>query len=133
VAERKNVPIILIDTGTFSFEDEENQNVARLQGTGASTHLGKIVSTGVFENVGGRASGGFRGKIEGTATTVAVPEAATDTSTEAATASSSQDTITYRLSAECFGYLLRHRNVSDYWRNWEVQAGQRIRRIHWIS
>jgi hypothetical protein len=81
-ADRQNVPLILIDTGTFSPDpaDPDNPNIAILNGDGASTHLGAIVSTGVFEKVD-RPSGGFKGKIEGTAT--ATP-----------------DSITYRLSAE---------------------------------
>ena len=110
-AELKRVPLILMDTGPFSPDpdDPDNPNVARLEGTGSATHLGKIVSTGVFEKMD-RPSGGFKGKIEGTATTVVVPAMATATSDETATAASSetatapsnQGSITYRLSAEFF-------------------------------
>jgi hypothetical protein len=92
-AELKKVPLILMDRGTFSFTSETTAN---LEGTGVSTHLGKIVSTGVFENVQNRPSGGFKGKIEGTATAV-LNETATATT---ATATPIPDAITYRLSAE---------------------------------
>ena len=50
---------------------------------------GTIVSTGVFEKMD-RPSGGFKGKIEGTATTVVVPAMATATSDETATAASNE-------------------------------------------
>jgi hypothetical protein len=76
-AELKKVPLILMDRGDFKFTGD---NSADLKGDGVSTHLGTIVSTGVFEKAD-RPSGGFKGKIEGTAT-------------------SKQDSITYRLSAE---------------------------------
>ena len=59
--------------------------------------------TGVFNNVASRPSGGFKGKIEGTATAVPpVPpdETATATPNETASATAKEGTITYRLSAE---------------------------------
>jgi hypothetical protein len=116
-AELKKVPLILMDRGTFSFTSETTAN---LEGTGVSTHLGKIVSTGVFENVQNRPSGGFKGKIEGTATavlnetatattatpTTATPTTATPTTATPTTATPTPipspipDAITYRLSAE---------------------------------
>ena len=94
-ADLKKVPLILMDTGKFTFT---GPNSATLKGDGDSTHLGRIVSTGVFEKAD-RPSGGFKGKIEGTSTAVPLD---TDTATlsEKATAGSNQDTITYRLSAE---------------------------------
>jgi hypothetical protein len=110
-AELKKVPLILMDTGKFTFTGD---NSADLMGDGDSTHLGRIVSTGVFEKAD-RPSGGFRGKIEGTSNAVALDtvlgtpnetatatsgETATATSGETATARSKQDSITYRLSAE---------------------------------
>ena len=102
-AELKRVPLILMDRGSFAFPDETNPNFAELTGDGVSTHLGKIESIGEFEKKD-RRSGGFKGKIEGTARTVAVPAMATATSGETATAASSetanQGSITYRLLAE---------------------------------
>jgi hypothetical protein len=111
-AELKRVPLILMDRGNFEFTSD---NSADLTGDGVSTHLGTIGSTGVFEKTD-RPSGGFKGRIEGTATTVVLAETepgtpnetATATSGETATAASSetttapsnQDSITYRLSAE---------------------------------
>ena len=82
-AELKRVPLILMDTGKFMTipPDDPNPNIADLKGTGVSTHLGKIVSTGVFENLGDRPSGGFKGEIKGTAIAVLDPtpnETATD-------------------------------------------------------
>jgi hypothetical protein len=61
-AELKKVPLILMDTGTFSPDpdDPKNPDIAILNGTGVSTHLGAIVSTGVFEKAD-RPSGGFKG------------------------------------------------------------------------
>jgi hypothetical protein len=99
-ADLKKVPLILMDTGTFGPDpnNPNNPNFASLQGDGASTHLGAIVSTGLFEKTD-RPSGGFKGKIEGTAT-AAPAETATATSSETATATSKPDSITYRLSAE---------------------------------
>ena len=107
-AERKDVPLILMDTGTFAFipPGDPNATSADLEGTGVSTHLGKIVSTGLFEKED-RPSGGFKGKIQGTATAV-LNETATATAspspspTASPTASPSPipDTIRYRLSAE---------------------------------
>jgi hypothetical protein len=115
-AELKRVPLILMDRGEFTFT---GPNSAKLTGDGVSTHLGTIVSTGVFEKVD-RPSGGFKGRIEGTAT-VAVADTATATSDETATGETAeatsgetatatasetatsrarQDSITYRLSAE---------------------------------
>jgi hypothetical protein len=102
-AELKKVPLILMDTGEFMFT---GPNSATLKGDGDSTHLGRILSTGVFEKAD-RPSGGFRGQIEGTATAVPL-DTKTDTPTEtsaatlseAATAGSKQNTIKYRLSAE---------------------------------
>jgi hypothetical protein len=102
-ADLKRVPLILMDTGNFDFR---NMTTADLEGDGTSTHLGKIESTGVFENVGNRRSGGFKGKIEGTATAVPVPTStSTGTGSGAATATASptpdeDDSISYRLSAE---------------------------------
>jgi hypothetical protein len=103
-AELKKVPLILMDHGLFDFR---NMTTADLEGTGTSTHLGKIVSTGVFENVGNRRSGGFKGEIEGTSTAVPVPSPSptvTGTAPGAATATPTPNpnTITYRLSAEFF-------------------------------
>jgi hypothetical protein len=110
-AELKKVPLILMDTGEFTFT---GPNSATLKGDGDSTHLGRILSTGVFEKAD-RPSGGFRGQIEGTATAVpldtdtatpsetsaATPsETSAATLSETATAGSKQDTINYRLSAE---------------------------------
>ena len=102
-AELKKVPLILMDTGEFTFT---GSNSANLMGDGDSTHLGRILSTGVFEKAD-RPSGGFRGKIEGTATAVPLDtdtdtpsETAAATLSETATADSKQDTINYRLSAE---------------------------------
>ena len=96
-ADLKKVPLILMDTGTFGPDPDNptNPNFASLQGKGASTHLGAIVSTGLFEKID-RPSGGFKGKIEGSAT--AVPLA--NPPSEATTATSKPDAITYRLSAE---------------------------------
>ena len=93
-AELKRVPLILMDTGTFSPhpDDPENPNVASLEGTGVSTHLGKIVSTGVFNNLGDGPPGNFKGKIEGTASAVPL--------SETATAPAKEGSIEYRLSAE---------------------------------
>jgi hypothetical protein len=103
-ADRNTAPLILMDTGNFKFpENDPNPTSAELSGTGVSTHLGAIVSTGVFEKVD-RPSGGFKGKIEGTATTAPpVPppdETATATPNETASATSKEGSITYRLSAE---------------------------------
>jgi hypothetical protein len=103
-AELKRVPLILMDRGNFEFTSD---NSADLTGDGVSTHLGTIGSTGVFEKTD-RPSGGFKGRIEGTATTVVLAETepgtpnetATATSGETTTAPSNQDSITYRLSAE---------------------------------
>jgi hypothetical protein len=89
-ADRKRAPLILMDTGRFSFTSSTTANLA---GTGVSTHLGEIVSTGVFTNVVNRPSGGFKGRIEGEATAVALNATATATPSAA-------DTIEYRLSAE---------------------------------
>jgi hypothetical protein len=115
-AELKKVPLILMDSGNFRFKNNP-PTIAELNGTGTSTHLGKIESTGEFENVGNRRSGGFKGEIEGTASAVAIEEMATATATAtstatgtgsgAATATASptpneDDSITYRLSAEFF-------------------------------
>jgi hypothetical protein len=49
-ADLKKVPLILMDTGTFGPDPDNptNPNFASLQGKGASTHLGAIVSTGLF-------------------------------------------------------------------------------------
>lgn len=102
-AELKKVPLILMDTGEFTFT---GPNSATLKGDGDSTHLGRILSTGVFEKAD-RPSGGFRGQIEGTATAVPLDtdtdtpsETSAATLSETATADSKQDTINYRLSAE---------------------------------
>jgi hypothetical protein len=102
-AELKKVPLILMDTGEFTFT---GPNSATLKGDGDSTHLGRILSTGVFEKAD-RPSGGFRGQIEGTATAVPLDtdtdtpsETSAATLSETATAGSKQDTINYRLSAE---------------------------------
>ena len=67
-AELKKVPLILMDRGSFDFRP--NLPIADLDGDGVSTHLGNIVSTGVFESLGPGPTGGkrFKGKIEGTAT-----------------------------------------------------------------
>jgi hypothetical protein len=59
-AELKRVPLILMDHGLFDFR---NMTTADLEGTDTSTHLGKIVSTGVFENVGDRRSGASRARL----------------------------------------------------------------------
>jgi hypothetical protein len=96
-ADLKKVPLILMDTGTFGPDPDNptNPNFASLQGKGASTHLGAIVSTGLFEKID-RPSGGFNGKIEGSATAVLLANPPSET----ATATSKPDAITYRLSAE---------------------------------
>jgi hypothetical protein len=47
-AELKKVPLILMDTGEFTFT---GPNSATLKGDGDSTHLGRILSTGVFEKL----------------------------------------------------------------------------------
>ena len=78
-ADRKKVPLILMDRGTFDFSSETS---AALTGDGVSTHMGKIVSSGEFNNVGNRPSGCFKGEISGTAT------------------DSNGDTLTYFLSAQ---------------------------------
>ena len=104
-AELKRVPLILMDHGLFDFR---NMSTVDLEGTGTSTHLGKIVSTGVFENVGNHRSGGFKGEIEGSSTSVLVPSPSptvTGTAPGAATATPTNgkpNAITYRLSAEFF-------------------------------
>jgi len=110
-AELKKVPLILIDTGNFTFT---GPNSATLDGDGDSTHLGAIVSTGKFEKTD-RPSGGFKGRIEGTARVAPTP---TPTPTPAAspsptatalvapiatsTSNNKEDSITYQLSAEFF-------------------------------
>jgi hypothetical protein len=87
-AERKRVPLILMDGGAFTFPpDDPNPTSATLRGSGVSTHIGKIVSTGQFNNVGSRPSGCFKGEITGTATTP-----------------NGRDSISYSLSAQfCAG------------------------------
>jgi hypothetical protein len=123
-AELKRVPLILIDTGEFTFT---GPNTALLGGDGDSTHLGRIVSTGSFAKTD-HPSGGFKGRIEGTAIAVPLDEmgtpAATATANATAVATSSPspaptptptptpsptatpsptptpDSITYRLSAD---------------------------------
>ncbi len=124
-AELKRVPLILMDHGLFDFR---NMTTVDLEGTGTSTHLGKIVSTGVFENVGNRRSGGFKGEIEGSSTSVLVPSPSptvAGTAPGAATATPTPtngkpNAITCRLSAEFFPggsrCFLRHWHVSNYWR-----------------
>ena len=83
-AELKKVPLILMDTGEFTFT---GPNSATLKGDGDSTHLGRILSTGVFEKAD-RPSGGFKGQIEGTATAVPLDtDTATPSETSAATLS----------------------------------------------
>jgi hypothetical protein len=64
-AERKRVPFILMDRGTFVFSSETS---AALNGDGVSTHIGEIASSGQFDNVGSRHSGCFKGEITGTVT-----------------------------------------------------------------
>jgi hypothetical protein len=106
-AELKRVPLILMDRGSFEFQGP-NIPIADLKGDGVSTHLGNIVSTGVFESLGPGPPGRFKGKIEGTATTVVPSQTATATSSEMAAATSGEtatalsepDSISYRLSAE---------------------------------
>jgi hypothetical protein len=123
-ADLKRVPLILMDTGKFVFPFEGSPS-ADLEGDGTSTHLGKIVSTGVFESLGPGPPGRFKGKIEGEAMAVDLSQMATATSGETATATSGEtatvtsgetatatsgetatatsgkpDTIKYRLSAE---------------------------------
>ena len=96
-----------MDHGLFDFG---NMTTVDLEGTGTSTHLGKIVSTGVFENVGNRRSGGFKGEIEGSSTSVLVPSPSptvAGTAPGAATATPTPtngkpNAITCRLSAEFF-------------------------------
>jgi hypothetical protein len=109
-AELKRVPLILMDRGSFEFRP--NVPIADLKGDGVSTHLGNIVSTGVFESLGPGPPQRFKGKIEGTATVAvadtatassdetATGETAAATSGETATARSEPDSISYRLSAE---------------------------------
>jgi hypothetical protein len=104
-AELKRVPLILMDRGEFEFTSPTS---AKLTGDGVSTHLGRIVSTGVFQNLGDGPPGDFRGKIEGTATAVPLASpspspTATGTLLGAATptpTNKKEDTITYLLSAE---------------------------------
>jgi hypothetical protein len=119
-AELKRVPLILMDTGKFEFPDPKIPR-ANLTGGGSATHLGRIVSTGVFESLGPGPPRDFKGKIEGTATavplaemataTIATPSpspspAVTGTALSAATATPTPtptptpDTIKYRLSAK---------------------------------
>ena len=95
-AELQRVPLILMDRGSFAFRGP-NIPIADLEGDGVSTHLGNIVSTGVFESLGPGPPGRFKGKIEGKATS---SDPATATSGETATARSEPDSISYRLSAE---------------------------------
>jgi hypothetical protein len=78
-ADQKNVALVLMDGGMFKFL---SQTSAELVGSGVSTHLGKIVSGGQFNNVGSLPSGCFKGEIDGTAT------------------ASNGDTLTYFLSAK---------------------------------
>jgi hypothetical protein len=117
-AELKKVPLILMDTGTFSPDpdDPKNPDIAILNGDGDSTHLGRIVSTGVFEKKD-RPSGGFKGKIEGEATATPIPSPSPISSASASASASASPSpsptaspspsptpsaITYRLSAEFF-------------------------------
>jgi hypothetical protein len=101
-ADLKRVPLILMDTGRFQFPFEGSPS-ADLEGDGTSTHLGKIVSTGVFESLGPGPPGRFKGKIEGEAMAVDPSQVAAATSGETAAATSSKpDKIKYRLSAEFF-------------------------------
>ncbi len=67
-ADRKKVPLILIDGGAFVFT---SATAANLVGRGLSTHMGRILSSGTFENVGPnpKCANGFLGTIEGTAVT----------------------------------------------------------------
>jgi hypothetical protein len=114
-AELKKVPLILIDTGKFTFT---GPNSATLLGDGDSTHLGAIVSSGVFEKTD-RPSGGFKGRIEGTAIVAPTPTptptpasmstptptpapspSPTETALVAPIATKKEDSITYQLSAE---------------------------------
>lgn len=68
-ADRKRVPLILMDGGEFVFPpNDPNPTSAALEGIGVSTHMGKIVSGGEFRRVGDRPSGCFKGEITGTAT-----------------------------------------------------------------
>jgi hypothetical protein len=108
-ADLKRVPLILMDTGEFDFTSDTS---AILTGAGSATHLGRIVSTGVFENLGDGPPGDFKGQIEGTATAVPLPTptpTSTGTGSGAATATIANqspsatpvaDTINYRLSAK---------------------------------
>jgi hypothetical protein len=106
-AELKRVPLILMDTGSFKFEDPKIPR-AILTGGGSATHLGRIESAGEFESLGPGPPREFKGKIEGTATAVplATPSpspAVTGTALSAATATPSPTpphTIKYRLSAK---------------------------------
>jgi hypothetical protein len=88
-ADLKRVPLILMDTGEFDFTSDTS---AILTGAGSATHLGRIVSTGVFENLGDGPPGDFKGKIEGTATAVPLGEMAPPLA--------KQGSIRYRLSAK---------------------------------
>ena len=67
-AASKSVPLILMDGGEFMPTNPPDPNSRLLVGKGISTHMGKIVSGGEFRRVADRASGGFKGEIEGTAT-----------------------------------------------------------------
>jgi hypothetical protein len=104
-ADLKRVPLILMDTGEFDFTSDTS---AKLTGAGSATHLGRIVSIGVFENLGDGPPGDFKGKIEGTATAVPLASpspspTANGTLLGAATATPTnkkEDTIKYRLSAK---------------------------------
>jgi hypothetical protein len=64
---KENLPLRLIDGGAFIFSSATS---AELVGRGLSTHMGKIVSGGQFNNVGPNpgCENGFNGTIIGTAT-----------------------------------------------------------------
>jgi hypothetical protein len=90
-AELKRVPLILMDTGNFKFEDPKIPR-AKLTGTGSATHLGRIMSTGVFESLGPGPPGDFKGKIDGEATAVRLSDTTPGPEKEGS--------IKYRLSAK---------------------------------
>jgi hypothetical protein len=66
-ADRKKAPLILIDGGAFTFITLTS---ATLAGRGLSTQMGRIASSGTFNNVGPNpeCENGFLGTIKGSAT-----------------------------------------------------------------
>jgi hypothetical protein len=122
-AELKRVPLILMDHGLFDFR---NMTTADLEGTGTSTHLGKIVSTGVFENVGNRRSGGFKGEIEELLLPFQCQAPVLQLREPLPVSPLLPMESQMRLHIACrpssslggSGCILRHWHVSNYWRKW---------------